>query len=100
MAVLAIDKDGRATFPDEVCNELGLGADGIVVLLERTPRGTYELVPVVLIPTDQLWFYSAAIQSRIAEAEADFREGRFTSAATPTEVQAYLDGLKNVGSVR
>lgn len=38
--------------------------------------------------------YAPEIQERIAEAEADFREGRYTQTETPEEAQAYLDCLK------
>lgn len=44
--------------------------------------------------TDQRWFEHPEVQTRIAEAEADFREGRFTRTSTPEEAQAYLDSLK------
>jgi hypothetical protein len=43
---------------------------------------------------DQRWFEHPEVQARIAEAEADFREGRFTRTSTPEEAQAYLDSLK------
>lgn len=40
------------------------------------------------------WFRHPEMQARVAEAEADFREGRFVETATPEEAQAYLDSLK------
>lgn len=40
------------------------------------------------------WFRHPEMQARIAEAEADFREGRFVETTTPEEAQAYLDSLK------
>ncbi|HVG44843.1 MAG TPA: hypothetical protein VM890_08935 [Longimicrobium sp.] len=43
---------------------------------------------------DQSWFHHPEIQARIAEAEADFREGRFTRTTTLEEAQAHLDSLK------
>jgi bifunctional DNA-binding transcriptional regulator/antitoxin component of YhaV-PrlF toxin-antitoxin module len=94
MTIMVIDKRGRGTFPDEVRKDLGLDEDGTLVLLEKTARGTYELIPAAVVPKDQLWFHHAETQARIAEAEADIREGRFTAAATPEEAQAYLDSLK------
>jgi len=94
MAFMTVDRRGRATFPEEVRRELGIGDDTNLVILERTERGTFELVPAALVPKDQLWFHHPEVQARIAEAEADFREGRFVRTSTPEEAQAYLDSLK------
>ncbi|HKP76965.1 MAG TPA: hypothetical protein VJT67_15650 [Longimicrobiaceae bacterium] len=46
---------------------------------------------------DQRWFYHPEVQARVAEAEADFRESRFTRTETPEEAQAFLDRLKRGG---
>ncbi|HEV7588878.1 MAG TPA: AbrB/MazE/SpoVT family DNA-binding domain-containing protein [Longimicrobium sp.] len=95
MPFMTVDRRGRGTFPEEVRRELGLGSgDTNLVILERTDRGTFELVPASLVPKDQLWFHHPDVQARVAEAEADFREGRFTRTDTPEEAQAYLDSLK------
>jgi bifunctional DNA-binding transcriptional regulator/antitoxin component of YhaV-PrlF toxin-antitoxin module len=95
MPFMTVDRRGRGTFPEEVRRELGLGSeDANLLILERTERGTFELVPAALVPKDQLWFHHPDVQSRVAEAEADFREGRFTRTETPEEAQAYLDSLK------
>ncbi|MBW3654609.1 MAG: AbrB/MazE/SpoVT family DNA-binding domain-containing protein [Gemmatimonadetes bacterium] len=95
MVFLAVDKRGRNTLPEEVRRDLGIGEDDTtLVILEKTDRGTYELVPAVLVPRDQLWFQHPEMAQRVAEAEADFREGRSTSADTPEAAQAFLDGLK------
>lgn len=95
MVFMTVDKRGRGTFPEEVRRTLGLGeADTNILLLEKTERGTYEIVPAALIPKDQLWFYHPEMQERVAQAEADFREGRFTRADTPEEAQRVLDSMK------
>lgn len=94
MPVMMVDKRGRGTLPEEVRRELGIGDEGSLVLLEKTAHGTYELIPAALIPKDQLWFHHPEMQARIAESEADFREGRYTSLETPEEVIAFLDRLK------
>jgi AbrB family looped-hinge helix DNA binding protein len=90
---LTLDKKGRTTLPEEVREALGVGA-GDLILLERTDRGTFELVPASLVPTDQLWFHHPEMRARIARAEEDFTTGRSTRTATPEEAQALLDGLK------
>ena len=95
MAFLTVDRRGRSTLPEEVRRDLGIGdEDATLVILEKTDRGTYELVPASLVPKDQLWFHHPEMERRIAQAEADFRAGRATSATTPEEAQSFLDGLK------
>jgi len=96
---LTLDKKGRTTLPEEVREALGVAA-GDFILLERTDRGTFELVPATLVPNDQLWFHHPAMQARIAKAEEDFAAGRFTRTATPEEAQGFLDGLKKGRSRR
>lgn len=40
------------------------------------------------IPTDQFWFHHPEMQARLAEAEADLREGRVTRTEALEEAQA------------
>jgi AbrB family looped-hinge helix DNA binding protein len=93
VSYITLDGKGRATLPEFVRESLGL-APGDLVILERTDRGTYELVPASLVPRDQLWFHHPEVRSRVASAEADLAAGRSSSAATPEATQAVLDGLK------
>ncbi|HWM92313.1 MAG TPA: AbrB/MazE/SpoVT family DNA-binding domain-containing protein [Thermoanaerobaculia bacterium] len=90
---LTLDQKGRTTLPEEVRAALGV-EPGDLILLERTERGTFELVPAALVPKDQLWFHHPDIQARVAKAERDFAEGRSTRTQTPEEAQALLDSLK------
>lgn len=90
---LTLDKNGRVILPEEVLSALGV-EDGDLILLERTERGTYELVPATLVPNDQLWFHRPEMQARIARSERDFAEGRSTRTETLEEAQALLDSLK------
>ena len=93
VSFLNVDKKGRATLPEEVRSDLGVQS-GDLVLLERTQRGTWELVPAHLVPRDQLWFHHPQMQARIAQAEADFAKGRVARSRGPRQAQAFLDGLK------
>ncbi len=98
MTILTVDKRGRSTLPEHVRRDLGIGKeDTTLLILEKTERGTYELVPAAVVPKDQLWFHHPEMERRVAEAEADFREGRSTSTPTPDEAQAHLDRLKKKG---
>lgn len=93
VSFLTVDKKGRATLPEDVRSDLGVGS-GDLVLLERTERGTWELMPASLVPRDQLWFHHPKMRSRLARAEADLAKGRSTRTRTPGQAQAFLDGLK------
>lgn len=96
MAFLNVDKRGRSTLPEDVRRDLGIeGEEGALVLLEKTERGTYELVPAALVPRDQLWVHHFEMRDRIEKAESDFRSGRSTRTETPDETQEYLDSLKD-----
>jgi AbrB family looped-hinge helix DNA binding protein len=93
VSYLSLDRKGRATLPEDVRASLGL-RPGDFVLLEKTERGTYELVPASLVPRDQLWFHHPQMQQRMRKAEADVAEGRTTRTTTIAEAQALLDGHK------
>lgn len=93
MPFMTVDKKGRATLPEQVRADLALES-GDLVLLEKTDRGTYELIPAALVPKDQLWFSHPEMQARLAEAEADFSAGRSTRTETPERAQEFLDALK------
>ena len=93
VSYLTVDRKGRATLPEEVRASLGLGP-GDFVLLERTDRGTYELVPAALVPRDQLWFHHPEVQRRILSAEEDLAAGRTQVTHSAEEAQALLDSFK------
>lgn len=93
LGVLTFDRKGRTTFTERMRQALGID-ESTYVVVERTERGTIELVPADLVPRDQLWFHHPEMQQRIARAEAGFSEGRSTVTKTPEEAQAVLDRLK------
>jgi AbrB family looped-hinge helix DNA binding protein len=93
VSFLTVDKKGRATLPEEVRSDLGV-TSGDLVLLEKTDRGTWELLAASLVPRDQLWFHHPEMRSRVARAEADFASGRATRTRTPGQARALLDSLK------
>jgi AbrB family looped-hinge helix DNA binding protein len=96
---LTLDKKGRTTLPEEVRQALGVGA-GDFLLLERTARGTYELVPATLVPNEQLWFHAPEMQARIRRAEEEFASGQSTRTDTPAQAQGFLDSLKKAPQQR
>ncbi len=98
-AFVTLDKKGRATLPEDVRAALGVEA-GDFIILERTERGTYELVPAALVPKDQLWFYHPEMQARIRKAENSIVSGRATTTRTADEASAFLDSLKRRSRTR
>jgi bifunctional DNA-binding transcriptional regulator/antitoxin component of YhaV-PrlF toxin-antitoxin module len=90
---LTLDEEGRAKLPEEVRDALGVVA-GDFILLERTERGTFELIPAALIPKDQLWFHHPEMQKRISRAKEDFAKAGSTKTTSPEDAQAFLDRLK------
>ena len=92
-AFATLDKKGRATLPENVRVALGVEA-GDFIILERTERGTYELVPAALVPKDQLWFHHPAMQARIRKAEADIAASNVSRTRTVKMARVFLDGLK------
>ena len=93
VSVLSVDKKGRTTLPEDLRASLGL-RPGDFLLLERTERGTYELVPASLVPRDQLWFHHPEMRKRVAKAEAEFGSGRGTRTRSIKGARALLDSLK------
>ena len=93
VSYLSVDQKGRATLPEDVRASLGL-RPGDFVLLEKTERGTYELVPAALVPRDQLWFHHPEMQGRLRKAEADVVAGRTQVTRSAAEAQALLDRFK------
>ena len=90
---LTLDVKGRATLPEDVRAALGVSG-GDLILLEKTERGTFELVPAALVPRDQLWFYHPEMQQRISRAERSIAEGAGSRTKGVREARALLDGLK------
>lgn len=84
---------GRVTIPKAIREGLGLAA-GHRVVFQVTATGV-EIVPVELVPRDQAWFHSPAMQENVAAAEGDIRRGRVTVTDSEGAAQRHLDSLKS-----
>ncbi len=93
---LTLDKKGRTTLPEEVREKLGVGP-GDFLLLERTERGGYELVPAELVAKEDMWHFHREFRERLQRAEEEIRAGRTYAADTLEEAQALLDSWKRKG---
>ena len=92
ISILVGDK-GRVTLPESVRKHLGID-EGDELGVELSANGTAELVPLALIPRDQIWFVHPDMHERISEALSDIRSGRTAKVTTKAGVRSHLDGLK------
>lgn len=66
-AVIPLSTRGRLVLPAEVRSALNVRKGAL--LLVEVADGRAELIPLELVPRDQLWFHTAVIQERIVDAE-------------------------------
>jgi AbrB family looped-hinge helix DNA binding protein len=90
---IVVGDKGRVTLPESVRRHLGV-EEGDELGVELSANGTAELVPLAIIPKDQVWFTHSEMQERISEALNDIRAGRTTRMSKRSEVRASLDRLK------
>ena len=74
---IVVGDKGRVTLPESVRKHLGI-EEGDELGIELSANGTVELVPLALIPRDQVWFAHSEMQERISEALNDINAGRTT----------------------
>lgn len=87
---------GRVTLPEAVRKHLGIEA-GDELSVELSANGTAELVPLALIPKDQVWFAHPDMQERISEALDDIAKGRTKRMVSRADVRSSLNKLKKAG---
>jgi AbrB family looped-hinge helix DNA binding protein len=91
---IVVGDKGRVTLPESVRKHLGI-EEGDKLGIELSANGTVELVPLALMPRDQIWFAHSEMQERISEALSDIRAGRTTRVSKKSEVRAHLSGGLN-----
>ena len=74
MRTITMSPNGRLTLPRGT-QRLGLAGE-TEFDVEVTDRGSVTLRPVVVIPRDDAWAYTAEHLADVARALADIREGR------------------------
>jgi AbrB family looped-hinge helix DNA binding protein len=78
----------QLTLPREVTRKLRLNEGDDLEL--RVQDGRIELVPLALIPRDQLWFWTPEWQAMEREADADEAAGRVKSFKSAKKLIASL----------
>lgn len=91
---IVVGDKGRVTLPESVRKHLGI-EEGDELGIELSANGTVELVPLALMPRDQIWFAHSEMQERISEALSDIRAGRTTRVSKKSGVRAHLSGGLN-----
>jgi AbrB family looped-hinge helix DNA binding protein len=71
--------NGRTTLPAQVRQRLGLTGE-TEFDIEVTEHGSVTLRPVVVLPRDDTWAYTAEHLAQVAKALADPRHGRVREA--------------------
>jgi len=87
-----IGPKGRVTIPSHIREQIKIAAGDEVVF--HVVDGKVEMVPMAMVPRDQVWFYSKKMRERIAKAELDIALGKTKRVSTPKAAQAHLDRLK------
>jgi AbrB family looped-hinge helix DNA binding protein len=88
-----ISGKGRVTIPKRLRERLGLEEGDTVMFSVK--EGRLVLVPMSLVPRDQVWFYSEEMQERVARAEAEIAAGETTRVRSPEEAEALLAELED-----
>lgn len=74
MTIVHMNATGRVTIPAGLRNELGVLGEGDFAI--EVENGAVVLRPVVVLPREDAWAYTAAHRSLLEQAHADSREGR------------------------
>jgi AbrB family looped-hinge helix DNA binding protein len=80
MRTVTMSPNGRMTLPAEVRQRLGLTGE-TEFDIEVTEHGSVTLRPVVVLPRDDAWAYTAEHLAQVAKALADLRHGRVREAS-------------------
>lgn len=89
--LVSVQSRGTIALPPDLRRRLHLDhPDAQVRLIERED-GRVELVPVVAIPADQVWFWTDRWQAMELVADADIAAGRVTAVDGVEELLSVLD---------
>jgi AbrB family looped-hinge helix DNA binding protein len=80
MRTVTMSPSGRMTLPAEVRQKLGLTGE-TEFDVEVTDHGSVTLRPVVVLPRDDAWAYTAEHLTQVAKALTDVRQGRVREAS-------------------
>ena len=82
----------QLTIPRKAAERLRLRAGDVLEV--RVEDDRMELVPMALVPRDQMWFWTPEWQAREREADEDIRAGRAKSFRSADELIRSLRGSR------
>jgi antitoxin MazE len=89
--ILTVQSRGTVSLPVQLRRRLHLDqADSQIKLIEHDD-GRVELIPVVVVPADQAWFWTDRWQAMEREADADIAGGRAVVVEGVDDLIAHLD---------
>ena len=74
MAQSKITRNGQVTIPKAIRQKLRL-REGMIVFFE-TDGEAVRMVPAVVVPRDQAWFYTPEWQKKERQADKELQRGR------------------------
>lgn len=90
MAHGKITRNGQVTIPKDIRDKLRL-REGMTVFFE-TDDGAVRIVPAVLVPKDQRWFWTKEWQTKEREADEELQAGK---GRTFKNVRALIRNLRS-----
>lgn len=90
--LLTVQSRGTVALPADLRRRLHLDHPDAQVKLIEHDDGAVELLPVVVVPADQAWFWSERWQAMEREADADVAAGRMTVVEGVEGLIDHLDG--------
>ena len=89
--ILTVQSRGTVSLPVQLRRRLHLDqADSQIKLIEHDD-GRVELIPVVVVPADQAWFWTDRWQTMERDADADIAGGRAVVVEGVDDLIAHLD---------
>jgi len=88
---VSVQARGTVALPADLRRRLHLDEPGAQVAIIERDDGVIELQPVLPIPADQRWFWTARWQAMEREADEDIAAGRITTVDGVDELFADLD---------
>jgi bifunctional DNA-binding transcriptional regulator/antitoxin component of YhaV-PrlF toxin-antitoxin module len=89
--IVTVQSRGTLALPIDLRRRLRLDQENAQVQLIEHDDGRVELVPVVVVPADQSWFWTERWQEMEREADADIAAGRATVVDGLEGLIAHLD---------
>lgn len=81
------------TIPSEIIKAAGIKpGDDVEIIMEAD--GSIRLVPVLVIPKDQAWFYSEHWQKGMAEASKEVSSGKIITYDSPEDFFTLVENEK------